>query len=146
MSYSNCFFVVYWIFCWILNFESLFSFDFQLKKKLPPNVAFCGTFKLLRCLNSKEIKLQSWIRVICTSFRYDFFFSWKLKRKQRLNIWRQFQYSASISTLLIWHDHRIRIVFDFLFFLFESNLRKYLSLNGLQYETWYLKQTLVTVF
>ena len=145
MSYSKCW---NWhrILKFLTNFESLFSLNFQLKKNLQQNFKIWDTFKLLRCLNSKEIKLQSWIRVICTSFRYDFFFSWKLKRKQRLNIWRQFQYSASISTLLIWHDHRIRIVFDFLFFLFESNLRKYLSLNGLQYETWYLKQTLVTVF
>ena len=48
-----------------LNLESLFSFNFQLKKKLRPNFAFWDTFKLLRCLNSKEINLQSSIRVTC---------------------------------------------------------------------------------
>ena len=67
MSYSKC-----WNWSWILklllNFESFFSFHF-----LQPNFVFWGNFKLLRCLNSKEIKLQSAIRVICTSFRSGFF-------------------------------------------------------------------------
>ena len=45
---------------WNLCFLLIFSW-----KKLRPNFAFWDTFKLLRCLNSKEIKLQSSIRVIC---------------------------------------------------------------------------------
>ena len=99
MSYSMC-----WNWRWILkfssNFESLFSFNFQLKKKLRLNFAFWGTFKLLRCINSKKIKLQSSITVICTSFRSDFF-QRKIKRKQRFKIWQNFQYSTPISTLRI---------------------------------------------
>ena len=82
MSYSTC-----WN-CrqtWNLCFLLIFSW-----KKLGLNFAFWDTFKLLKCLNSKEIKLQSSIRVICTSFRSDFFFSWKLKRKQRFNIQHQY--------------------------------------------------------
>ena len=72
MSYLKCW---NWrrILKFSLNFESLFSLSFQLKKKLQPNFAFLGEFKQLRCLNSKEIKLQSSIGVICTSFRTDFF-------------------------------------------------------------------------
>ena len=45
MSYSKC-----WNWRWILkftsNFEPLFSFNLQLKKKLRPNFAFCVTFRL----------------------------------------------------------------------------------------------------
>ena len=43
-------------------------FKFSAEKKLQPNFAFWDTFNLLRCLNSKEIKLQSSIRVICILF------------------------------------------------------------------------------
>ena len=59
------------------NLEYLFSFNFQLKNAA---TKFCslGHLLLLRCLNSKEIKLQSSIRVICIIFVL-IFFSWKLK-------------------------------------------------------------------
>ena len=50
---------------WIFVLYSIFSW----KKKLLPNFAFWGIFKLFRCLHSLEIKLQSSIRVICTSFK-----------------------------------------------------------------------------
>ena len=65
MSYSEC-----WncYLTWNLCFLLIFSW-----KKLRPNFAFWNTFKLLRCLNSKEMKLQSSIKVICTLF------SWNLK-------------------------------------------------------------------
>jgi len=84
--------VEYWNFCRILNL--CFLFKFQLKKNLQPNLAFLGTFKLLRCLNSKEIKLQSSIRVICNFFSY-------IKKKTKI------QHSTTISTLRIWNDPRI---------------------------------------
>ena len=75
------------------NLECLFSFNFQLKKKLRSNFAFWDTFKLLRCLNSKEIKLQSSIRVIFTSFRSDFFLQLKdSKFNNHFNIWCWFQH------------------------------------------------------
>ena len=48
-----------------LNLESLFSFNFPLKKAANQILHFRTPFKLLRCLNSKEIKLRSSIRVIC---------------------------------------------------------------------------------
>ena len=57
MSYSTC-----WNCCRTWNLCFLFIFSW---KKLQLNFAFWDTFKLLRCLNSKEIKLQSSIRVIC---------------------------------------------------------------------------------
>ena len=40
--------------------------------------------KLLRCLNSKEIQLHSSLRVICISFRSDFF---QLNIKKKTKIW-----------------------------------------------------------
>jgi hypothetical protein len=71
--------VKYW--SQILTFESMFSFNFHLKKKLRLNFAFWDTFNSMKVLhaikmpfkNSKEIRPQSSIRVICTSFRSDFF-------------------------------------------------------------------------
>ena len=78
------------------------------------NFAFWGTFKLLRCINTKEIKLQSSIKGILTSFRSDFF-SWKLKVKQRFkiqynfNIWPQvkhFEYDIRIGSCLSFYEKK----------------------------------------
>ena len=62
-----------WCRTWNICFLLIFSW-----KMLQPNFAFWDIFMLLRCLNSKEIKLQSSIRVICIIFDL-IFFSWKLK-------------------------------------------------------------------
>ena len=82
MSYSKC-----WNCRRTLNICFLLISSWKM---LEPNIAFWGTFMLLRCLNSKEIKLQSSIRVICIIFDL-IFFSWKLKRKQRFQVRRLFQ-------------------------------------------------------
>ena len=74
-----------WCRTWNICFLLIFSW-----KMLQPNFAFWDIFMLLRCLNSKEIKLQSSIRVICIIFDL-IFFSWKLKRKQRFQVRRLFQ-------------------------------------------------------
>ena len=52
-----------WCRTWNICFLLIFSW-----KMLQPNFAFWDIFMLLRCLNSKEIKLQSSIRVICIIF------------------------------------------------------------------------------
>ena len=62
-----------WCRTWNICFLLIFSW-----KMLQPNFAFWDIFMLLTCLNSKEIKLQSSIRVICIIFDL-IFFSWKLK-------------------------------------------------------------------
>ena len=80
--------VKYWNFQPILSLCFLLIFSW---KKMQPNFLFWGNLKLLKCLNSKEIKLQSSIRVICIIFDL-IFFSWKLKRKQRFQVRRQFQH------------------------------------------------------
>ena len=75
--------VKYWNFCRILNlcFLSIFSWEQN-------SIKFCiwCTFKLLRCHNSKEIKLQSSIRVMCTSFKSDFS-QLKIKKKTKIQNW-----------------------------------------------------------
>ena len=50
-----------WCRTWNICFHLIFSW-----KMLKPNFAFWDILMLLRCLNSKEIKLQSSIRVICS--------------------------------------------------------------------------------
>ena len=72
--------------------------------------------KLLRCLNSKEIQLQSSWRVICTSFRSDFFFSWKLKRKQRLKIDNNFNICSHFEYDMIRALKKSLVNFWFFFF------------------------------
>jgi hypothetical protein len=52
------------------NLEYLFSFNFQLKNA---ETKFWDIFLQLRCLNSKGIKLQRSIRVICIIFDLIFF-------------------------------------------------------------------------
>ena len=78
------------------------------------NFAFWDTFMLLRCLNSKEIKLQSSIRVICIIFDL-IFFSWKLKRKQRFQVRRQFQHFEydMNQTLIGLFDENFAIVYHY---------------------------------
>ena len=57
------------------------------------------------CPNSKEIKLQSSIRVIYTSFRSVFSLAHRrYALAERFKIQQPFQYSTPISTLRIWHD------------------------------------------
>ena len=91
MSYSKC-----WNCCrtWIICFLLIFSW-----KMLQPNFAFWDTFMLLKCLNSKEIKLQSSIRVICIMFDL-IFFQLKIKKKTEIPS------STTISTLRIWNELR----------------------------------------
>ena len=61
----NVRFMSFWK-CWNCRRNGIFAFfSFSAEKKLRPNFAFWDTFKLLRCLNSNKIKLQSSIRVIC---------------------------------------------------------------------------------
>ena len=55
---------------------------------------------LLRCLNSKEIKLQSSINVICITFDL-IFFQLKIKRKQIFQVWHQFGHFVKCR---IWHE------------------------------------------
>ena len=57
--------------------------QFSPEEKLWPKFTVWGVFKPLRCLNTKEIKLQISIGMICTSFRSCFF---QLKIKKKTNI------------------------------------------------------------
>ena len=49
----------------VIELGIIVFFQFSAEKKVRPNCAFWDTCKLLRCLNSKEIKLQNSIRGIC---------------------------------------------------------------------------------
>ena len=87
-----------WCRTWNICFLLIFSW-----KMLQPNFAFWDIFMLLRCLNSKEIKLQNSIRVICIIFDLIFF---QLKIKIITNI----PSSTTISTLrqasnMTWKAH-----------------------------------------
>ena len=87
-----------WCRTWNICFLLFFSW-----KMLKPNFAFFDIFMLLTCLNSKEIKLQSSIRVICIIFDLIFF---QLKIKNITNI----PSSKTISTLcqvsnMTWRAH-----------------------------------------
>ena len=104
--------VEYWNFCWILNLCFLLIFSW---KKWDQIFHFVAPSSYLRCLNSKEIKVQCSIRVIGTSFRSDFF-QLKIRKKTKIENSTTISISTSISTLLIWHDPRIRIVFWFSIF------------------------------
>ena len=84
-----------WCRTWNICFLLIFSW-----KMLQPNFAFWDIFMLLTCLNSKEIKLQSSIRVICIIFDL-IFFSWKLKIKQIFQVRRLFQ---PFVKRRIWHE------------------------------------------
>ena len=86
ISYSKCWKCRRtWNFCFLL----IFSW-----KKPGPNFAFSDTFKLLRCLKSKQIKLQSSIKVICTSFRPDF------KKKTKIQNWTTISiFNTNFNTL-----------------------------------------------
>ena len=84
-----------WCRTWNICFLLIFSW-----KMLQPNFAFWDIFMLLRCLNSKEIKLQSSIRVICIIFDL-IFFSWKLKIKQMFQVRQLFQ---RFFKRRIWHE------------------------------------------
>ena len=88
-----------WCRTWNICFLLIFSW-----KMLQPNFAFWDIFMLLRCLNSKEIKLQSSIRVICIIFDL-IFFSWKLKIKQIFQVRRLFQRFVKRR---IWHEEHIK--------------------------------------
>ena len=83
---------------------------------LKPNFAFWDILMLLRCLNSKEIKLQSSITLICIIF--DLFFQLKIKNKTNIPS------STTISTLcqasnMTWKAHlNLGFLPDF-FFLFR---------------------------
>ena len=88
-----------WCRTWNICFHLIFSW-----KMLKPNFAFWDILMLLRCLNSKEIKLQSSIRVICIIFDL-IFFSWKLKIKQIFQVRRLFQRFVKRR---IWHELHIR--------------------------------------
>ena len=60
--------------------------------------------------NSKKIQLQSSIKVICTSFRSDFFFSWKLKTLTTISI-----FNSNFNTLnMTWSTH------NFLWFSYKN--------------------------
>ena len=87
-----------WCRTWNICFHLIFSW-----KMLKPNFAFWDILMLLRCLNSKEIKLQSSIRVICIIFDL-IFFSWKLKIKQIFQVRRLFQRFVKRR---IWHEEHI---------------------------------------
>ena len=76
-----------WCRTWNICFLLIFSW-----KMLKPNFAFWDIFLQLRCLNSKGIKLQRSIRVICIIFDLIFF---QLKIKNITNI----PSSTTISTL-----------------------------------------------
>ena len=84
-----------WCRTWNICFHLIFSW-----KMLKPNFAFWDILMLLRCLNSKEIKLQSSIRVICIIFDL-IFFSWKLKIKHMFQVRRLFQRFVKRR---IWHE------------------------------------------
>jgi hypothetical protein len=89
-----------WCRTWNIFFLLIFSW-----KLLQPNFAFWDIFLLLRCLNSKEIKLQNSIRVICIIFDLIFF---QLKIKNITNI----PSSTTISTLrqasnMTWIAHKV---------------------------------------
>ena len=92
-----------WCRTWSICFLLIFSW-----KMLQPNFAFWDIFMLLRCLNSKEIKLQSSIRVICIIFDLIFF---QLKIKNITNI----PSSTTISMLrqasnMTWKAHKFLII------------------------------------
>ena len=87
-----------WYRTWNICFLLIFSWTM-----LQPNFAFRDIFMLLKCLNSKEIKLQSSIWVICIIFDL-FFFSWKLKIKQTFQVRRLFQRFVKRR---IWHEKHI---------------------------------------
>ena len=87
-----------WCRTWNICFLLIFSW-----KMLQPNFAFLDIFMLLRCLNSKEIKLQSSIRVICIIFDL-IFFSWKLEIKQIFQVRQLFQ---RFVRRRIWHEEHI---------------------------------------
>ena len=96
--------VEFWHIHWILNlcFHLIFSW-----KKLWPNFVFWGNLKILKCLNSMlntSERLALFLDLI--------FFSWQSKRKQRFKIWQQFQYLTPISTLWMWHDSNISLIFQ----------------------------------
>ena len=58
-------------------------FSFSAEKKLRPNFAFWDTFKLLRCLNSKEIHKASKLnKSDLYTFRSDFFSAENLKENK----------------------------------------------------------------
>ena len=87
-----------WCHTWNICFDLIFSW-----KMLKPNFAFWDIFLQLRCLNSKGIKLQRSIRVICIIFDLIFF---QLKIKNITNI----PSSTTISTLcqasnMTWRAH-----------------------------------------
>ena len=83
--------------CWTWNICFLLIFSWKM---LQPNFAFWDIFVLLTCLNSKEIKLQSSIRVICIIFDL-IFFQLKIKRKQIFQVWHQFGHFVKCR---IWHE------------------------------------------
>ena len=88
-----------WCRTWNICFLLIFSW-----KMLQPNFAFWDILLLLRCLNSKGIKLQRSIRVICIIFDLIFF---QLKIKNITNI----PSSTTISTLcqasnMTWIAHK----------------------------------------
>ena len=84
-----------WCRTWNICFLLIFSW-----KMLQPNFAFWDIFMLLRCLNSKEIKLQSSINVICIIFDL-IFFQLKIKRKQIFQVRHQFGHFVKCR---IWHE------------------------------------------
>ena len=87
-----------WCRTWNICFHLIFSW-----KMLKPNFAFWDILMLLRCLNSKEIKLQSSINVICIIFDL-IFFQLKIKRKQIFQVRHQFGHFVKCR---IWHELRI---------------------------------------
>ena len=91
-----------WCRTWNICFLLIFSW-----KMLQPNFAFWDIFMLLRCLNSKEIKLQSSINVICIIFDL-IFFQLKIKRKQIFQVRHQFGHFVKCR---IWHEKHITYYF-----------------------------------
>ena len=90
--------VEYWNFHQNLNLRFLLIFSW--KRILRSNFEFWKTFKLLRCINSKEIQIQSSIRVVYT-FLDLIFFSWKLKTLTTISI-----FNANFNTLnMTWSTH-----------------------------------------
>ena len=80
-----------------LCFLLIFSWE-----KLQPIFAVWDTFKLLRCLNSKETKLQSSIKMVCT--RLDLMsFQLKIQKKTKISS------SMTISTCRVWDEPDIKI-------------------------------------
>jgi hypothetical protein len=63
-----------------LNFCFLLIFSW---KKIATEFCILGHLQSIRCLNSKEIKQQNSIKVICTSFRSGFF-QLKIKKKTKI--------------------------------------------------------------